>query len=50
VVEVGVDEWNHGAAKLYRRLGYREAGIEQGGTGELIVLLRRPIAHIEASA
>jgi ribosomal protein S18 acetylase RimI-like enzyme len=50
VVEVGVDEWNHDAAKLYRRLGYRDDGIERGGNGEVILLLRRPIADIEAPA
>jgi hypothetical protein len=37
-------------AKLYRRLGYRDDGIEPGGNGEVIRLLRRPIADIEASA
>lgn len=36
LVEVGVEEWNRGAAKLYRRLGY--------------LLLRRSIAEIRASA
>jgi ribosomal protein S18 acetylase RimI-like enzyme len=50
VVEVGVEEWNHDAAKLYRRLGYRDDGIERSGNGEVILLLRRPIAHIEAPA
>jgi GNAT superfamily N-acetyltransferase len=48
VVEVGVDEWNHEAAKLYRRLGYRESGVERGAKGELILLLRRPLAEISA--
>jgi ribosomal protein S18 acetylase RimI-like enzyme len=48
VVEVGVDEWNHDAAKLYRRLGYREGGVERGGNGEVIVLLRRSLAEIRA--
>jgi ribosomal protein S18 acetylase RimI-like enzyme len=47
VVEVGVDDWNHDAARLYRRLGYREDGAERGGNGEVIRLLRRPIADIE---
>ena len=46
VVEVGVDEWNHDAAKLYRRLGYRDAGSERGGNGEVILLLRRRISEI----
>ena len=46
VVEVGVDEWNHDAAKLYRRLGYRDHGVERGGTGEPILLLRRSIDEI----
>jgi ribosomal protein S18 acetylase RimI-like enzyme len=50
IVEVGVDEWNHDAAKLYRRLGYRDDGLERGGNGEVIVLLRRSIAEIQASA
>ena len=49
VVEVGVHEWNHDATKLYRRLGYRDGGVERGENGEVIVLLRRPIADIEAS-
>ena len=49
-VEVGVDEWNHDAAKLYRRLGYRDDGFERGGHGEVILLLRRPIAEIQTSA
>lgn len=49
VVEVGVDEWNHDAAKLYRRLGYRDEGVEHGGNGEVILLLCRSIAEIQAS-
>jgi ribosomal protein S18 acetylase RimI-like enzyme len=49
LVEVGVDEWNQDAVKLYRRLGYRDAGVEHGGNGALILLLRRPVAAIEAS-
>jgi ribosomal protein S18 acetylase RimI-like enzyme len=43
VVEIGVDEWNTEAARLYRRLGYHDAGTERGGGGEVILLLRRPI-------
>jgi ribosomal protein S18 acetylase RimI-like enzyme len=50
VVEVGVEEWNHDAANLYRRLGYRDEGPERGGNGEVIHLLRRSIAEIRASA
>ena len=50
VVEVGVDQSNHDATKLYRRLGYRDDGVERAGNGEVILLLRRPIAEIEASA
>jgi len=50
VVEVGVEEWNHDAAKLYRRLGYHDEGAEPGGNGEVILLLRRSIAEIQASA
>jgi ribosomal protein S18 acetylase RimI-like enzyme len=50
VVEVGVDEWNHEAAKLYRRLGYRDDGVERGNNGEEIRLLRRSLAEIQASA
>jgi ribosomal protein S18 acetylase RimI-like enzyme len=42
-LEIGVDEGNDEAAKLYRRLGYRDAGIERGRSGETIRLLRRPI-------
>jgi ribosomal protein S18 acetylase RimI-like enzyme len=49
-VEVGVDEWNHDARKLYRRLGYRDAGAEQGSNGERILLLRRSIVEIQAFA
>ena len=49
-VEVGVEEWNHGGAKLYRRLGYRDEGAERGGNGEVIFLLRRSIAEIQDSA
>ena len=45
VVEVGVEEWNDDAARLYRRVGYREEGVERGGNGEIIRLLRRPIAE-----
>jgi ribosomal protein S18 acetylase RimI-like enzyme len=48
-VEVGVDEWNHEAAKLYRRLGYRDKGRELGEQGEVILLLRRSIAEIRAA-
>ena len=50
VVEVGVDEWNQDAARLYRRLGYRDGGVERGANGEAILLLRRSIAAIQASA
>jgi ribosomal protein S18 acetylase RimI-like enzyme len=50
VVEVGVDEWNHDAAKLYRRLGYCDFGTEHAGNGQEILLLRRPVADIEVSA
>jgi ribosomal protein S18 acetylase RimI-like enzyme len=50
VVEVGVDEWNHDAAELYRRLGYRDHGVERGGNNDVILLLRRPIGEIETSA
>jgi ribosomal protein S18 acetylase RimI-like enzyme len=50
VVEVGIDEWNHEAAKLYRRLGYCYDDVEHGGNGEIILLLRRRVADIEASA
>ena len=46
-VEVGVDEWNQDAAKLYRRLGYRDHGTERGANDELILLLRRSIAEIQ---
>jgi ribosomal protein S18 acetylase RimI-like enzyme len=46
-VEVGVDEWNHKAAGLYRRLGYRDAGSERGSNDEVILLLRRPVADID---
>jgi RimJ/RimL family protein N-acetyltransferase len=45
-IEVGVDEWNEGAAKLYRRLGYRNEGIERVGDDEVVLLLRRSIAGI----
>jgi ribosomal protein S18 acetylase RimI-like enzyme len=45
-VEVGVDDWNDDAARLYRRLGYRDAGAELGSKGETIRLLRRPISAI----
>ncbi len=47
VVEVGVDEWNHEAAKLYRRLGYTDAGTELDNNGEIVLLFRRPITDIE---
>jgi GNAT superfamily N-acetyltransferase len=50
VVEVGADEWNHDARNLYRRLGYHDAGAEQGSNGERILLLRRSIAEIRALA
>ena len=50
VVEVGVDEPNHETATLYRRLGYCDDDVEHGGNGEVILLLRRPVADIEASA
>jgi ribosomal protein S18 acetylase RimI-like enzyme len=49
VVEVGVDEWNHDAAKLYRRFGYRDEGAERGGNGKVILLLRRSVADVQAS-
>jgi ribosomal protein S18 acetylase RimI-like enzyme len=50
IVEVGVEEWNHDASKLYRRLGYRYEGTERGGNGEVMLLLRRSVAEIQASA
>jgi GNAT superfamily N-acetyltransferase len=40
-VEIGADEDNHDAARLYRRLGYAPAGDERGSNGELIHLFRR---------
>jgi ribosomal protein S18 acetylase RimI-like enzyme len=46
VVEIGVDDGNDDAARLYRRLGYRNAGSERGGSGELIHLLRRRVSAI----
>lgn len=46
VVEVGVDEWNDEAAKLYRRLGYTDAGTELESNGEVVLLFRRPITDI----
>jgi GNAT superfamily N-acetyltransferase len=45
-VDIGVDEWNDAAAKLYRRLGYRDAGAERGSKGEMILLLRRPVSEL----
>jgi ribosomal protein S18 acetylase RimI-like enzyme len=42
-LEIGVDEGNDEAAELYRRLGYRDAGVERGSNGEIICLLRRPL-------
>ncbi len=47
VIEVGVDEWNHEAAKLYRRLGYSDAGTERESNGEIVLLFRRPIVGTE---
>jgi hypothetical protein len=41
--------WNQDAAKLYRRLGYRDQGYERGANGELILVLRRSIAEPGAS-
>jgi ribosomal protein S18 acetylase RimI-like enzyme len=46
LVEVGVDEGNQDAAKLYRRLGYRDQGVERGRNDEVILLLRRSLAEI----
>jgi hypothetical protein len=46
----GVEEWNHEAARVYRRLDYHDDGAERGGNGEVILLLRRSIAEIQASA
>jgi ribosomal protein S18 acetylase RimI-like enzyme len=43
VIEIGADEDNDGAIRLYRRLGYEDAGDERGSNGELIYLFRRPI-------
>jgi len=45
-VEIGVDDWNHDAARLYRRLGYRDAGLEESESGRLILLLQRPVAEL----
>ena len=43
VIEIGADEDNDGAIRLYRRLGYDDAGDERGSNRELIYLFRRPI-------
>jgi ribosomal protein S18 acetylase RimI-like enzyme len=48
VVEVGVEEWNNDAVKLYRRLGYSDEGVERAGNDEGELLLRRSIAEIQA--
>jgi len=40
-VEIGADDWNADVMRLYRRLGYAEAGEERGNEGERIVLFRR---------
>jgi ribosomal protein S18 acetylase RimI-like enzyme len=45
-LEVGVDEGNKEAARLYRRLGYRDGGAERGSNGELILFLRRPLSEL----
>jgi ribosomal protein S18 acetylase RimI-like enzyme len=49
-VEVGVDEWNEEAAKLYRRLGSRDSGAELGSKGEVILLLQRTISDVRRQA
>jgi ribosomal protein S18 acetylase RimI-like enzyme len=49
VVEVGVDEWNQNARRLYERLGYRSMGAERGWSGAAIVLFRRPVSELSAS-
>jgi ribosomal protein S18 acetylase RimI-like enzyme len=46
VVEVGVDEWNQDARRLYERLGYESVGAERGWSGAAIVLFRRPVAEL----
>lgn len=43
-IEIGVNQMNHEAAELYRRLGYRDAGIAHGTNGKVFLLLRRAIA------
>jgi ribosomal protein S18 acetylase RimI-like enzyme len=45
-VEVGVDEWNQDARRLYERLGYEPVGAERGWSGVAIVLFRRPVAEL----
>jgi ribosomal protein S18 acetylase RimI-like enzyme len=45
LIEIGVDEWNQDAARLYRRLGYHDAGSEQRSSGAPIRLLRRSVRH-----
>ena len=39
--EIGVEERNEGARRLYKRLGYRRFGEERGERGEAILLLER---------
>lgn len=46
IVEVGVDEWNQDARRLYERLGYEPLGTERGWSGVAIVLFRRPVAAL----
>ena len=48
-VEIGAEEGNDEAAKLYRRLGYRDAGTERSRDGRIIHLLRRPISALTRS-
>jgi ribosomal protein S18 acetylase RimI-like enzyme len=46
IVEVGVDEWNQDARRLYERLGYEAVGSERGWSGAAVVLFRRPVDQL----
>jgi ribosomal protein S18 acetylase RimI-like enzyme len=41
--EIGVEEWNQDARRLYERLAYRLSGEEKDDRGETILLLRRSL-------
>jgi GNAT superfamily N-acetyltransferase len=44
IVEIGIDEWNHDAGRLFERLGYESVGAERGWSGAATVRFQKRAA------